>query len=65
MLYVADKLTGTFIDKVKNINDGLKRIAEYEQMDIEDGIYIPDFYDIVDENHCSVPMLKEEKGWKL
>lgn len=54
MLYTADKETGTFIDRVETINQGFKMITVYEWKDKADGNYTPDFYDIVDENHCSV-----------
>ena len=54
MLYTADKETGTFIDQVVSIEQGLKMIAIYEWEDKGTGNYTPDFYDIVDENHCSV-----------
>ena len=54
MMYTADKETGTFIDTVKSLDEGLILIAEYEREDKEDGIYTPDFYDVVDEEHGSV-----------
>ena len=53
-LYTADKETGTFIDCVKSIDQGLKMIGIYEWEDKITGNYTPDFYDIVDENHCSI-----------
>lgn len=56
MLYTADKETGTFIEKVESIDQGLKMIAVYEWQDKVNGCYEPGFYDIVDENHCSVLM---------
>lgn len=53
-LYTADKETGTFIDEVESIEEGLKLIEEYETTDREDGNYAPDFYDVVNEEHSSV-----------
>jgi hypothetical protein len=54
MLYTADKETGTFIEKVGTIDQGLELIREYEEEDKNDGTYTPDFYDIVNERHISV-----------
>lgn len=53
-IYTADKETGAFIDKVDYVEEGLKLISEYEKKDKIEGTYVPDFYDIVDINHCSV-----------
>lgn len=53
-LYTADKETGTFIDEVESVDEGLKLIEEYETTDREDGNYTPDFYDVVNEEHSSV-----------
>lgn len=53
-LYTADKETGTFIEEVATINEGLKLIAEYEETDKMDGSYEPNYYDIVNNNHESV-----------
>lgn len=53
-LYTADKETGTFIDKVNSIEEGIKLIKEYEENDKQDGIFEEDFYTIVDEDHCEV-----------
>ena len=52
-IYTADRETGTCIEEVKTIQEGYDLIAEYEKSDKEDGIYKPDFYDIVDEYHRS------------
>ena len=54
MLFTADRETGTFIDKVDSVYDGLKLIKFYEDRDMADETYEPNFYDIVDENHCSI-----------
>lgn len=53
-LYTADKETGTFIDEVTSVEQGKKFIAIYEWEDKANDCYITNFYDIVDENHCSV-----------
>ena len=53
-LYVSDKETGTFIEEVKTIEEGKKLIEQYEETDKTDGTYTESFYDIVDEEHCSV-----------
>lgn len=53
-LYVADKETGTFIEEVKTIEEGLRLIKKYEQEDKENEEYTEDFYNIVDENHITV-----------
>lgn len=53
-LYVADRETGTFIDEVRTIDDGLLKIKEYEENDKSEGVYEPGFYDVVDEEHGSV-----------
>lgn len=53
-VYTADRETGTFIDEVSTIEEGFKKITEYEQADRNDGSYEPDFYDIVDRDHCTL-----------
>ena len=52
--YVSDKETGTFIEEVKTIEEGKELIVKYEEADKAEGTYEEDFYDIVDEEHCSV-----------
>lgn len=53
-LYVADKETGTFFDEVQSIAEGLEMIKFYEEDDRRNGVFEADFYEIVDEEHCSV-----------
>lgn len=53
-LYVADKETGTFIEEVKTIEEGLRLIKKFEKEDKENEEYTEDFYNIVDENHITV-----------
>ena len=53
-IYTADKETGTFIeefDSIKKANDAIER---YEVEDKKEGIFKPDFYDVVNENHESI-----------
>lgn len=54
MIYVADRETGTFIESVNSIEEAHILISEYESSDKESGIYTEDFYDIVNENHCTI-----------
>lgn len=53
-LYTADRETGTFIDTIDSIEDGIERIKKYEESDKQEGTFEEDFYDIVDGNHCHV-----------
>ena len=53
-IYTADKETGTFIDQVTSIEQGETFIAIYEWEDKANDCYVPDFYDVVDENHYSL-----------
>lgn len=53
-IFVADKQTGTFIDRISSIEEGIEKIKEFENSDKAEGIFEEDFYDIVDENHCHV-----------
>lgn len=53
-IYVSDKETGTFIEKVESIEAGIAKIKEFEEADKQEGTFELDFYDIVDENHCSL-----------
>lgn len=52
-LFTADRETGTFIEPVESIEDGIARIAKYEEADKSEGTFEDDFYDVVDVNHCS------------
>jgi hypothetical protein len=53
-IYTADRETGTFIDEFETVEDAKLAIMEYEATDKEYDDYKPNFYDIVDENHCSL-----------
>ena len=57
-LYTACRETGTFIDSVETIDQGLRFIDIYEWEDKANNQYEPDFYDVVDDNHCSVIKVK-------
>lgn len=53
-IYTADKETGTFIEECASIEEAKQLIAEYEYQDKINDVYSENFYDIVDENHCSI-----------
>lgn len=59
-LFVADRLTGNFIEEVKSYQEGLELIAGYEEQDKKEGTYEENFYDIVDEEHCTVIFAEKE-----
>lgn len=52
--WTADKGTGNYIEAFDTIKDALKAIEIYEDEDRRNGDYTDDFYDVVDDNHCSV-----------
>ena len=52
-LFTADRETGTFIEPVESIEEGIALIAKYEESDKSEGTFEDDFYDVVDVNHCS------------
>lgn len=52
-LWTANKETGTRIEPVTSVEEGLKLIAEYEEQDKAEGTYQDGFYDVVDEGYCS------------
>ena len=53
-IYTADKETGTFIEEFDSIKKAKDAIACYEAEDEKEGVFEPDFYDIVNENHESI-----------
>ena len=53
-IYTADRETGTFIEECKSIEEARELIRLYEEEDIKNGTYEADFYDIVDEEHCTI-----------
>jgi len=54
MFYTADRETGTFIDEFLSVDKALEAIEMYEAQDRREGIYIYNFYDVVDSEHCTV-----------
>lgn len=52
--YTADRETGTFIDEFDTYAEAEKAIEQYEKDDKKNGVFEPDFYDIVDEEHCTI-----------
>lgn len=49
-IYTADKEAGNKIEEFATIEEAKKAILEYEKDDKKEGIYTPDFYDIVNED---------------
>lgn len=54
MFYTADRETGTFIDSFETVREARRAIRKDEEDDMREGTYEADFYDVVDENHCTV-----------
>ena len=54
VLYTADRETGTFIHMVDSVEEGMELIKQYEQDDKDNAVFVENFYDVVDQNHCSV-----------
>lgn len=52
--YTADRETGTHIEAFATYEEAQKAIEAYEAQDKADGTYEENFYDIVDENHCTI-----------
>jgi hypothetical protein len=50
MYYTRDREAGNIIDKFETEQEALKAIKSYEEEDKRDGSYIPDFYEIFNEN---------------
>lgn len=53
-IYTADKETGTFIEECKSIEEARELIAQYEEQDKINDVFSENFYDIVDDNHCTI-----------
>ena len=53
-IYTANRETGTIIDEFNTIEEAMAAIEKYEIEDMNEGVYEDDFYDIVDEEHCSL-----------
>lgn len=48
--YTADRQSGNKIEFFNTIEEAAKAISKYEEEDKREGIYTPDFYDIVNED---------------
>jgi hypothetical protein len=46
---IQDSETGTFIDEFGTYQEALKALQEYENEDKQEGVYTPDFYEIVEK----------------
>jgi hypothetical protein len=46
---IQDRETGTFIDEFNTFDLALKALQEYENEDKQEGVYAPDFYEIVEK----------------
>lgn len=53
-IYTANRETGMFIEEFATVEEARKAIIAYEEKDKADGIYEENFYDVVDENHCTI-----------
>lgn len=50
----ADKETGTIIETFKTYEEAKAAIERYEQQDRVNDCFEEDFYDIVDDDHCTI-----------
>lgn len=48
MIVVRDREAGNIIEQVSSFENGYRLIEQYEDMDTRDGIYTPDFYEVVE-----------------
>lgn len=53
-IYTANKETGMLIERCESMGEAEALIKKYESEDKADGTYTEGFYDIVDEEHCSL-----------
>lgn len=53
-IYTANKETGMIIEEVASIEEGITAIEMYNLEDEAEGIYDPNFYDLIDEDGCSI-----------
>ena len=54
MYYTASRESGDFIEGFETYEEAVRAIEGYEQMDKDDGIFKPDFYEVEDIDHCRV-----------
>ena len=52
--FTADRQTGTLIDEFDSYAQAEIAIQMYEEQDKKEGIFEPNFYSIVDEEHCTL-----------
>lgn len=52
--WTACRETGDLIDCFSTYEDAINAIEKYEEEDRADNDYIEDFYDVVNDDHCSV-----------
>lgn len=48
MYAIQDRETGTRIDIFGTLEEAERTLEEYENMDMMEGVYTPDFYEIVE-----------------
>lgn len=48
MYAIQDRETGTMIDIFGTLEEAERVLKEYESDDMKDGVYTPDFYEIVE-----------------
>lgn len=53
-IFVACRETGEILEECTSIEEALAVIASYEEEDKLDGIYSEGYYDVVDEEHCTI-----------
>lgn len=54
MIYVANRETGDKIEAVRDRAEGMERIRAFEEQDKAEGIYEPNFYDVIDGDGTSL-----------
>lgn len=52
MYVIQDKETGTGIDIFGSLEEAERALKEYENDDMKEGVYTPDFYEIVKVEIC-------------
>lgn len=53
-IYTANRETGVFIEEFATVEGAKRAIAGYESDDKKEGIYEPNFYDVVNEEHETI-----------
>lgn len=58
---VQDRETGTFLCWAESVEEGKRLIEEFDQQDMDEGTYTPDFYECVEtEQYPHLLRLREE-----